>query len=298
MVRAGANAKEIIYPQISVKGLGNYDRNSGYTGNSVKLEWKTATFDYDRGTKISVDTQDNAESMNIAFGMAGAELMRTKVAPEADAYTFAKIAGTTGITKVSEDYTGAEEFLSALLTAITKMDEDEVPMESRILFITPTLVSLADDMDTIKSREVLKRFSQIISVPQSRMYTSITLHDGKNSYGYEKTKAAYTLSKDTSPQPGKTYYTKESEGNYKAVSNPSGTQVENYEMTTKPAKDVNFLCVEKSAAVTAMDQYIKYFSPDQDQDGDSHVFKYRNNNLYGHVYENKTAGVYVSHKDN
>ena len=70
MVRAGANAKEIIYPQISVKGLGNYDRNSGYTGNSVKLEWKTATFDYDRGTKISVDTQDNAESMNIAFGMA------------------------------------------------------------------------------------------------------------------------------------------------------------------------------------------------------------------------------------
>ena len=29
MVRAGANAKEIIYPQISVKGLGNYDRNSG-----------------------------------------------------------------------------------------------------------------------------------------------------------------------------------------------------------------------------------------------------------------------------
>ena len=31
MVRAGANAKEIIYPQISVKGLGNYDRNGGYT---------------------------------------------------------------------------------------------------------------------------------------------------------------------------------------------------------------------------------------------------------------------------
>ena len=65
----------------------------------------------------------------------------------------------------------------------------------------------------------------------------------------EKTKAAYTLSKDTSPQPGKTYNTKESEGNYKAVSSPSGTQVENYEMTTKPAKNVNFLCVEKSAAV-------------------------------------------------
>ena len=148
MVRAGANAKEIIYPQISVKGLGNYDRNSGYTSNSVKLEWKTATFDYDRGTKIAVDTQDNAESMNIAFGMAGAELMRTKVAPEADAYTFAKIAGTTGITKVSEDYTSAEEFLSALLKAVTKMDEDEVPSEQRILYSTPTLLNSVKALDT------------------------------------------------------------------------------------------------------------------------------------------------------
>lgn len=62
------------------------------------------------------------------------------------------------------------------------------------------------------------------------------------------------------------------------------------------AAEMNFMIVEKSAVVTAMDQYIKYFSPDQDQNGDSHVFPYRNYNLYGHVYENKLAGVYVSHK--
>ena len=31
LVRAGANANEILYPQISVSGLGDYDRNSGYT---------------------------------------------------------------------------------------------------------------------------------------------------------------------------------------------------------------------------------------------------------------------------
>ena len=53
--KAGANANEIIYPQISVTGLGEYDRNSGYTTGAVGLKWKTATFNYDRGTKISVD---------------------------------------------------------------------------------------------------------------------------------------------------------------------------------------------------------------------------------------------------
>lgn len=35
LVRAGANANEILYPQIDVTGLGDYDRNSGYTDGSV-----------------------------------------------------------------------------------------------------------------------------------------------------------------------------------------------------------------------------------------------------------------------
>ena len=107
------------------------------------------------------------------------------------------------------------------------------------------------DLDTTKSREVLDKFSKIIEVPQSRMYTKIELKDGKTEFGYAK---------------------------------------------ATDGKDINFMCVEKSAAVVHMDQYIKYFSPDEDQDGDDNVFKYRNNNLYGHIYENKLAGIYVSHK--
>ena len=88
LVRAGSNAKSVLYPMISLKGLGDYTRNSGYTDGAVDVSWTELTFSYDRGTKISVDTMDNQESFNIAFGRAGAELMRTKVVPEADAYTF------------------------------------------------------------------------------------------------------------------------------------------------------------------------------------------------------------------
>jgi hypothetical protein len=44
--------------------------------------------------KLVADTMDveEAGAMN-CFDAAGAELQRTQVAPEADAYTFAKIAG-------------------------------------------------------------------------------------------------------------------------------------------------------------------------------------------------------------
>lgn len=181
MMRAGANVNEIVYPQIEVGGLGDYDRNSGYTSSAVKLEWKTAKFNYDRGAKLEVDTMDNRESMNLAFTRAGATLQRDRVAPEADAFTFATVCGFEGITLKGENLTDAQAFLASLLVAKNKMDEDEVPEEGRILYATPTLLNGVMSLDTTKSREVLASFPIKKKVPQSRFYTAIDLLDGKTT---------------------------------------------------------------------------------------------------------------------
>lgn len=180
MTKAGANANEIIYPQITVTGLGDYDRNSGYTTGAVDLKWKTATFNYDRGTKISVDVMDNEESRNLAFGMAGATLMREKIAPEADAFTFATIAALDNISKGTGTISNAEQFLDALLTAWSKMDNDEVPQEQRMLYTTSALLNSVMSLDTTKSREILAKFAVKKVVPQARFYTAIDLLDGKS----------------------------------------------------------------------------------------------------------------------
>lgn len=179
MMRAGANANEIMYPQLEVGGLGDYDRNSGYTSAAVKMQWATAKFNYDRGAKLEVDVMDNQESYNIAFTRAGAELQRTRVAPEADAFTFATICSFEGITMKAEDLANAEAFLAALIAAKNKMDEDEVPEEGRILYATPTLFNGVMALDTTKSREILNSFTVKKKVPQSRFYTAIDLLDGK-----------------------------------------------------------------------------------------------------------------------
>lgn len=256
MVRAGANANEIIYPQISVSGLGNYSRNSGYTDGSVNLEWKTAKFNYDRGTKISVDVMDNEESRDIAFTMAGAELMRTKVAPEADAFVFATLAGTAGISKATPaTYADATEFLSALIEAKNKMDEDEVPEEGRILYATPTLMNGVMALDTTKSREILNSFTVKKKVPQSRFYTAIDLLDGKT--------------------PG------EEAGHYKKATE---------------GKDINFMIVHKPAIIkfdkhTASDIIPASENPNADAD----ISKYRKYGIVD-VFKNKVAGIYLSHK--
>ena len=123
---------------------------------------------------------DNQESMNLAFTRAGAELQRTRVAPEADAFTFATICGFEGITLREEAFANAVDFLSALIEAKNKMDEDEVPEEGRILYTTPTLLNGVMALDTTKSREILSAFTVKKKVPQSRFYTAIDLLDGKS----------------------------------------------------------------------------------------------------------------------
>lgn len=181
MAKAGANANEIVYPQITVTGLGDYDRNSGYTTGAVDFKWKTATFNYDRGTKISVDVMDNEETSMLAFGAAGAELMRTKAAPEGDAFFFATVSSFSGISTETGAITTAAQFLDALLTAWSKMDDDEVPQEERYLYAKASLLNSVMGLDSYKSKEILEKFAAKKPVPSARFYTDIELLDGKTA---------------------------------------------------------------------------------------------------------------------
>ena len=129
MVRAGHNAKEILIPKISVTGLGDYTRNVGYKTGSITYEYETHSFGYDRAIRLFADVMDVEEAgVNDCFVEVGAELQRTQVAPEADAFTFAQIAGHTGVTVASEDLSDAEatDILQALRTVTSAMDESQV----------------------------------------------------------------------------------------------------------------------------------------------------------------------------
>lgn len=190
MAREGANAHEILIPKLSMDGLADYSRNSGYTKGDVNLEWETVAFNYDRGRKFEVDTMDDEETINTAFGKLAGEFIRTKVAPEGDAFTFATIAQASGISSASGTLSSGSDVLAALITATNALDEDEVPEEDRVLFITPTLLNSIKALDTTKSREILESFAEIKKVPQSRFYSKITLKDGttagQTAGGYAK----------------------------------------------------------------------------------------------------------------
>lgn len=190
LARQGVNANELIIPKISMDGLANYSRNSGYVSGDVTLTNETVKCNFDRGRMFSVDALDNIETAGLAYGRLSAEFIRTKVVPELDAFRLATYAGIAGIGKASGALATGANVVSALRDASNKMDEDEVPAEERYLFITPTLISLVEDLDTTKSRAVLERFAKVVRVPQTRFYTAIDQNDGTTSGqeagGYKK----------------------------------------------------------------------------------------------------------------
>lgn len=180
----GAGTVKVM--KVTATGLGDYSKENGYAQGNATLEWEEMQLKEDRSAALTVDRMDNEETLGQAFGVIMNEFIRTNVAPEVDAYRFAKYAKTANIGTAAAALADGEAVVKAIRAAITAMDEAEVPAEERVLFITPTLKGLVDDLDTTKSKEVLNRFAAIIEVPQTRFYTDITLNSGADAWGFTK----------------------------------------------------------------------------------------------------------------
>jgi hypothetical protein len=256
LARAGANTNEIVIPKMTLQGLASYSRSTGYVAGDMTLSWETVQFNFDRGRKFSVDAMDNEETINLAFGRLAGEFLRTKVVPELDAFRFAKYASLAGTSPSGATLSTGDAVIAALRAATSTMDENEVPMEGRILYITPTLMGLVQDLDTTKSREVLARFSKTVLVPQTRFYTEITQYDGTTA----------------------------------------GQEDGGYIKTVSTGKDINFLVAHPSAVLQFTKQAVpKIFSPDQNQDADAWIYNYRSYGL-ADVFDNKTKAIYLHKK--
>ena len=181
---SGANTVKVM--KVTTTGLGDYSRQDGYAKGNASLNWETLKLTEDRSAELGVDRMDNEETLGLAFGTLMNSFMSENVAPEVDAYRFMKYSKAANIGSASATLADGEAVVKAVRAAITAMDEAEVPAEDRILFITPTLHGLVQDLDTTKSREVFNRFAAVVEVPQTRFYTDITLNSGSDAWGYTK----------------------------------------------------------------------------------------------------------------
>ena len=258
------NGNTVKVFKTSMDGLGDYNRATGFTQGDVTGTWETLTLGKDRGRSFVIDRMDNEESIGMAFGTLAGEFIRTRVAPEIDAYTFAKMAGAAGIDMgAAADITvGTTDVASLVDEAERSMNENEVPGENRILFISETAYAalrnkiartVLNDVTGINREVESYNGMRIIRVPQSRFYTAITLQDGTTS---GQTSGGYTGTKGT-------------------------------------GYNINFMVVHPSAITKVVKHVMpRIFAPNEYQAADAWKFDYR---IYHDtfVFENKVKGIYL-----
>lgn len=212
-----ANAGQVLYnggaevkiPKLTVDGLGDYDRDIGYAQGGVTLTYETREMTQDRGRKFQLDAMDVDETNFIASASSVmGEFQRTKVVPEIDAYRLSKIAAQAveNDDGIEYGYAPKDTTILAKIKAGIQYVRDSGYTDQLIIHATGDVVLQLElaMLNHIRSVDFTKGGLKtkvpaiddvpIVSTPANRMYTAITIHDGKTdgqtSGGYEKGSSA------------------------------------------------------------------------------------------------------------
>lgn len=252
---------EIKIAKLTMDGLADYDRASGFVPGGVNLEWETRKLEFDRGREFTIDVMDDEEHETLVSANVMAEFDRTKVIPEMDAIRFARLAENAGTT-VAEAYEDPAKALDAVLLMEECMQDNGKALSDVTLCLTGRMKTLLRKAQPWRIGQgeapngVFDTFDEmrINVIPGNRFYTAIDLMDGKS--------------------------TDEATGGYAKAADGA---------------DINFMGLTADAAEAIQKhQKLRYFAPDVNQDADAHKWQFRVfHDLI--VLDNKKQLIYCSH---
>ena len=191
LIRYTQGNHSVVVSKMTLQGLANYSRTSGYVGGEATLTQETMDMNYERGRMFTIDSMDNEETAGVAYGRLSGEFLRSYVVPEIDAVRFAKYASEAG-THPADDTLSATEWYGKVSEAWRTLTENEVPEVDRHLFITATGYEDIMNKSLTDSKVFFDMFASVTVVPQARFYESVTLAADGNG-GYARTVGANNI---------------------------------------------------------------------------------------------------------
>ncbi|CEQ27126.1 hypothetical protein [Paraclostridium sordellii] len=259
------NAQTIKLPNITVSGYKDHNRsNMGFNTGTISNDWEPKKLAHDRDIEFAIDPMDIDET-NLVLEVANIQnVFETEQAiPEKDSYRYSKLYAEAKTYKVN----GAVIDNTVLTTAnildwfdekMEKMDDEGVPSEGRILYVTPSINKLIKNAQNIqRSIDVNSNNGNI----DRRVYSldDVTIKKVPSS----RMKTKYNFTNGCVP-----------EGN---------------------AKQINIILIHPSCQVTRSKySYIKLFTPGTDsRTADKYVFQ---NRSYGDTFliKNKACGIAIN----
>lgn len=265
-----SGGRKVKIPKIAMNGLGNYDKDNGFTGGSIIFEYEEKEMTYDRGRSFSVDSMDVDETgFILTAGTVMDTFQKEHVVPEVDAIRLSKLA-QIAITNKNVAYgykPSKKDALDTLKDAITKVRENgfsgqlvvhctydfKSQIEKGMVGqLSPATLSLGGIDTQIPAVDGCP----LIPTDSNRLFTKYDLLDGKTS-GQE-------------------------DGGFKKATG---------------ALSINFMIVahEVPIAISKTDK-LRVFDPDTNQKADAWKADYRKyHDIW--VLDNKVNGIYVNIAD-
>ena len=251
---------EVKIPKITLGGLGDYDRDTGYPNGAVNLAYETRTMTKDRAKSFLLDAMDVEETNFVANASAVMGVFqREKVIPEVDAYRISALAGmaTASMTEVvtltaSNVYGKLIDHLTAVRDAVGAGTELVVQLSELVFALlakssefTRSVSMLDFASGNISTRVRAIDGVPLLGTPSARMKTAYTYYDGRTA----------------------------SDG---AETNPTPDQRGGGFVATSAAKDINWLVLPKRAPiVVCKTDTVRIFDPSTTQKANAWQIDYR-----------------------
>ncbi len=243
-------AKTVLIPDVDMQGLGDYDRDTGFTRGAVTVANTPFTLQQDRGRSFQIDAEDADESgISDLIGKVSAEFVRTKVIPEMDAYVLSKLGGlavTKGHTVTGDPATSA---LAMLQEGIHKVQEAAGYDADLVVFANGTF------WGALQSTKDITRYLTIGDFKSGDLTTQVKKIDGVAILPVQtaRMKSAYTF------QDGST-----------------GGQEAGGFVPTAEAKNIGFIVMPKNAcSLVKKTEKTRTFAPGENLNADAWKLDYR-----------------------
>jgi len=261
------NAQTVFIPDITLSGLGQYDRALGFPEGSATLTWTPYALSQDRGIEIPIDNMDDEETAGVLASNLLLLNEKKSVIPEVDAYRLSTLAGKAKTVVVG---TLSDNHILELFAAADKaLEDEEVGLEDVVYFISTELnqkLKTSTELSRLISNAemkigditlTVKTFDSrpIVVVPPTRFKTLYTFYTGRES----------------------------------------GTAQFGFASATNSSA-INLMAVHYNAALPIKKHApVRVFTPEQNQDKDGWKFQTR---IYHDIFvpKNKTGGIYLHRK--
>ena len=262
------NAQTVYIPDITLSGLGSYDRALGFPEGSATLNWSPYTLSQDRGIEIPIDNMDDEESAGVLATNLLLLNEKKSVIPEVDAYRLSTLAGRAGTVVIGN--LSDNNILSLFAAADKALEDNEVGLEDVVYFVSTELnqkLKTSTELSRLLSNAemkigditlTVKTFDSrpIVVVPPTRFKTLYTFYTGRVVGG-------------------------ETKFGFESATNSSA---------------INLMAVHYNAALPIKKHApVRVFTPEQNQDKDGWKFQTR---IYHDIFvpKNKTVGIYLHRK--